>query len=178
MNEREKYQAVWNIPNYGSYSPGLHFLPAALKALSPHEGATFIDIGSGSGKAAARLQELGYRVTAVDIAYNANSAFTGDIIITPIQDMAFPERFDYGICCDVMEHVPADEVPAVLSAIAKSCHKVFFQIANYPDSFGAAIGQPLHLTVKPVEWWGIELDKHFSQVSITTDGKNHQAVCS
>jgi hypothetical protein len=30
---------------------------------------------------------------------------------------------------------------------------VFFQISTVEDSFGAVIGQPLHLSVHPHQWW-------------------------
>jgi hypothetical protein len=52
-----------------------------------------------------------------------------------------------------MEHIPPDQVETVIRNIMTSAGTVFFQIATVPDKFGAVIGQRLHLTVKPHEWW-------------------------
>ena len=31
--------------------------------------------------------------------------------------------------------------------------RCFFKIAMFPDNMGALIGQPLHLSVFPLQWW-------------------------
>jgi hypothetical protein len=52
-----------------------------------------------------------------------------------------------------MEHVPPEEVDAVLANIVTSARKVFFCISTVPDRMGALIGEDLHLTVQPPAWW-------------------------
>ena len=64
-----------------------------------------------------------------------------------------PMEADYGICTDVMEHIPTEDVFRVITNIMESAHKVFFQISTIDDSMGELIEQPLHLTVKPHSWW-------------------------
>jgi hypothetical protein len=43
--------------------------------------------------------------------------------------------------------------PKVLRNILASAEHVFFNISTVDDVMGATIGETLHLTVKPIEWW-------------------------
>jgi hypothetical protein len=52
-----------------------------------------------------------------------------------------------------MEHVPEDQVDAVLRNILAASSKVYFQISTVADQFGAMIGGHLHLSVNPAVWW-------------------------
>jgi hypothetical protein len=63
-------------------------------------------------------------------------------------------KYDYAYCCDVMEHIPTEYVMATLQNIMATCTEgAFFYICLVPDGFGALIGKPLHLTVRPFMWW-------------------------
>ena len=64
-----------------------------------------------------------------------------------------PSRAKYGICCDVMEHIPDESLEKVIRNIMEAAEVVFFQISTFPDDFGQLIGQPLHLSVHPHDWW-------------------------
>ena len=64
-----------------------------------------------------------------------------------------PVKADYGYCTDVMEHIEPENVDKVLTNIMSAVNDCFFQISTVPDVMGALIGQDLHLTVKPLEWW-------------------------
>ena len=45
-------------------------------------------------------------------------------------------------------------VDTVLRNILASAENVYFQISTQPDDFGPQmLGEPLHLTVKPIQWW-------------------------
>jgi len=63
------------------------------------------------------------------------------------------DHFDYGFCCDVMEHIPTEFTMLVLYRILSSCKTTWFQIALVPDNCGQLIGETLHLTVRPFTWW-------------------------
>jgi hypothetical protein len=60
---------------------------------------------------------------------------------------------EYGYCTDVMEHIPPDKVEKVLDNILQAATHVFFGIALKEDKCGAMIGEQLHLTVQPFDWW-------------------------
>jgi hypothetical protein len=41
--------------------------------------------------------------------------------------------------------------------ILSSCRTAWLQVALRPDEFGKMIGEPLHLTVRPYDWWLVRL---------------------
>ena len=64
-----------------------------------------------------------------------------------------PVAAEYGFCTDVMEHIPPDKVDVVLNNILHAAQSVWFSICLIPDDCGVLIGEPLHLSVHPFEWW-------------------------
>ena len=56
-------------------------------------------------------------------------------------------------------------------AIAKAVTTgVYFRIEHTPDSMGALIGAPLHLSVHDETWWAKKLNEHFRLVRVHGDG--------
>jgi len=64
-----------------------------------------------------------------------------------------PVNADIGYCCDVMEHIPPEQVDDVLRNVCNVAPRIFFQIALFHDNMGAIIGQRLHLSVHTAFWW-------------------------
>ena len=154
--EREKYQILWARQDYRDWSPGADAVDAFL-ALEP-EGLV-IDFGCGTGRAALKIAET-HRVLCIDFTDNCRDKAA--VILPFVQhDLTrpIPVRGDVGFCTDVMEHIPPEDVDAVLANIMASVPRCFFQIATVPDAFGAAIGQTLHLTVRDHEWWAAKFAK-------------------
>jgi hypothetical protein len=69
------------------------------------------------------------------------------------EDETYGVPFTVHNCTDVMEHIPTKDVDQVLLNIMSAAQHVFFQISTEQDSCGKMIGEELHLTVKPPEWW-------------------------
>lgn len=176
--EKNKYEKMWNRDEYRERSPGLRFLPDALKRLKMPEGSTVVDLGCGTGRVSAELESMGYRVTAVDIAQNACTEFGGPFVEACLWDIPaeFP-IFDFGFCADVLEHIPTERVDDCLAEISCHVRKVYFQIANFECHMGDHIGEHLHLTVKPLAWWRERLERVFPHVDIVGEQKHHIAVC-
>lgn len=178
--ERVKYERMWEFDSYRERSPGTRFIDNALALLKPKNGASFIDLGCGTGRVSNFLKwKCGFDVTAVDIAENACKEFDGRFVVANLWEL--PEDlgiFDYGFCADVMEHIPTDKVPDTLKCIANHTKQCYFQIANFHCHEGDKIGEHLHLTVKSVNWWRSALNRHFNKVSIRADKKHHIAVCN
>ena len=172
--ERAKYTEAWNHAAYRERSPGMRFLNDALDKLKPADGASFLDIGCGTGRVSAELTRRGYDVTATDIAANACDEFDGPLIIAPIWDFPHLAWFDFGFCADVMEHLPTEKVDASLACIAASCNTVYFQIANFEDH-GEMVGGGLHLhlTVEPMRWWLEKIRANFNEVAAWERPKHH-----
>lgn len=149
--ERLKYERIWAVPEYAKHSPGKEICELFEEMCSP--SGSVIDLGSGSGKGAIALDQLGLRVTMLDLTFKGlvPEAEFRKIEASLWGDWSGP--YDWGYCTDVMEHIPIEYTMLVLDRIMSNCRSVFFHICLVPDGFGKVIGQPLHLTVMPFEWW-------------------------
>jgi len=154
--EREKYRRMWTeVPGYRSNSPGERLVPVFVKQAEWEKGDTLIDLGCGTGRAGLELSNLGFNVTLLDIT---KSAIDPEAQSLPFIEYCLWEpttlKFAWVYCCDVLEHIPPEHVDAVLDNIAAIAQKgAFLQIALWPEVFGKQIGETLHLTVEPDEWW-------------------------
>lgn len=71
-----------------------------------------------------------------------------------------PEPADGVICCDVMEHVPEPEVPAVIVKVLKLAKKfAYFVICTRPSKKTLPDGRNCHLTIQPQEWWDNAIER-------------------
>lgn len=113
-----------------------------------------IDFGCGTGRASLELSKRGLPVFLIDFADNCRDE---EAINLPFLEWdlthPMPPSAEYGICCDVMEHIPEEDVRKVISNIMQSATKVFFSISTIHDICGSMIHDDLHVTVKPHEWW-------------------------
>lgn len=152
LTERDKYQRMWNIPAYRTMSPGEESAQTFLDVVKPT--STVIDFGCGTGRGGLAISKAGVDVVMVDFASNCRDS---EAMHLPFVEMDLTEpiglRASYGYCTDVMEHIPPQDVAAVISNVMASAETVFFQISTVPDQLGAAINQRLHLTVMPMTWW-------------------------
>jgi len=157
--ERAKYSELWSdVPDYRKYSPGMENVSRFMDIIKPKHNSTLIDIGCGTGGAGLEFKNLGLDVRWIDIT---DAGLHPDILRWRFLERSlwsnwnneFKYGFDYGFCCDVMEHIPTEYTMLVIDRIISSCRTSWFQIALVPDSFGVMIGQPLHLTVRPFSWW-------------------------
>jgi 2-polyprenyl-3-methyl-5-hydroxy-6-metoxy-1,4-benzoquinol methylase len=155
--ERAKYAAIWAMGDYSDNSPGEQMVEMFMRIARPHPGQKVLDIGAGAGAGSRALATRGLAVQAfdlVDAGWN-NPAIrlkTGNIW----RDLPrFPGRyeFDFGYCCDVMEHVPTQFVALSIAEMLISCERVFLSISFKQDVHGDAIRDRLHLTIESFTWW-------------------------
>lgn len=175
LKEREaaKYSHVWQHPNYRKWSPGEDLVETFVRACAVERGSRIIDFGCGSGRAAKALAMRGYDVLAVDHTLDClDAGLRVPFCLACLWDLPKLEPADWGYCTDVMEHIPPEKVDAVLTGIAANVKQgAFFNISFEPDDFGSRlIGSPLHLTVRPSEWWAESLSCHFPGVQLGGDG--------
>ncbi len=168
--ERAKYQQIWKHDNYRRFSPGAEAIQKVglVAELRKHGVRTVLDAGCGSGKLMWRLMNDypgEFDVHGFDISDNCldpcfaqmkDRVLTVGCLWNPDD---FQKTYDAVICCDVMEHIPTERVPAVLANLRKSATRfAFFSISVIPDAFGPMlIGEALHLTVQKPNWWFAKL---------------------
>jgi SAM-dependent methyltransferase len=168
--ERDKYMQMWaDHPVYRAVAEGSNALDAALAIAKPPPGASFIDFGTGTGRAAAKLQDCGYTVQAVDFVPHCMDEGI-DVPFIEANLWELPEMSaDFGYCTDVMEHIPEEHVDAVLEGIKRCVPKAVFTIHTGPDNCGSAIDEILHVTQRSLMWWGQRLTEHFEVVEPHTN---------
>lgn len=166
--EAVKYGKMWEHDIYRAHSPGEQFVPNFLAIAKPRPGASIIDFGCGTGRASLMLAKAGYKVTAVDFVRNSLDAHVKEFVQNNPDKLQFIKAdleqpikvaAEYGICTDVMEHIPQIKVGQVFRNILTAAQNVFFAICTIPDSCGRHIGEPLHLTVQEYPWWADQLIK-------------------
>ncbi len=184
--ERAKYEQMWQHDDYRTFSPGLFALEKLdlvkhFRALGVH---TLLDAGCGSGKFMRRILEQHgdeFTIRGFDIAGNClDPWFAGReaALLTNgclWDEGVLPAPNDGVVCTDVLEHIPTERVPTVLRNLrAAATRCVFLGIALFPDSFGPKVlGAPLHLTVKPVDWWREQIAS--AGLKVLTGIVQHQA---
>ncbi len=161
--EKAKYEKTWNDKAYRLASPGEIVLPDFL-GRNPERG-TLIDFGCGTGRATQKLIAAGFDATGVDIASNAVD--TGiPFEQACLWEKSFKAKWAY--CCDVMEHIPPEYVDAVLDNMdTENC---YLHVHLHPDKFGKRVGEVLHLTIQPHDWWLEKISKRWNIVDHSTDG--------
>lgn len=187
--EKDKYLKLWDHKEYREVSPGEKMAMMFLDQARVVPDSECIDFGCGTGRGAVMLSMFGkMKVLMLDFAANCLDSFVveacqtqPDRIKFAEQDLTKPIQYSapYGYCCDVMEHIPTDIVPLVLRNILSSSQHVFFGISTVHDQMGALIGETLHLTVQPLQWWLQKLSECGAVVHWTHEQPGYCAVyCS
>lgn len=172
LTERDKYRLMWQFDSYRQVAPGECVIPLFLELVKPD--GLVIDFGCGTGRAGLALARKGIPILLLDFADNCRDAEAQPLPFLE-WDLCYPcpARGKYGICTDVMEHIPPSNVETVIENIMASAKTVFFQISTVPDAFGKLIGQPLHLSVHDHDWW---LERFRSLgLTVLTDIKSNEA---
>ena len=107
--------------------------------------ANYLDFGCGKGYA--------YRNRGVDKLMPCG-ILLHDIGVTEYSSRPDPSNVDAIVCIDVLEHIPEDMLPEVLSYWGACNPKfVFATVAQYPAVATLKNGENAHCTLQPTEWW-------------------------
>lgn len=156
--EQDKYRRMWAQPSYRNWSPGADAVPAFLDGQLWQPGDTLGDMGCGTGRAGKLLSQKGLAVTLVDFCRGACEVEGLPFVEAVLWDLPPLGKFDWLYCVDVLEHIPTSKVAATLDNLAAVTRKGgYLQISLQRDSCGSLIGETLHLTVQPFEWWAAQV---------------------
>lgn len=163
MTEQEKYEAMWERPEYRNGSPGERVAKDFVQWAGVTKDDIVVDFGCGTGRGGKRVHELtGCRIEYVDFAANCLNEDVRDVEWARFYEadlsghlLSLDVDGKLGFCTDVMEHLPPGQVMDAIRNIMQVAPRVFFQISLVHDSFGKLLGPDvhLHLSVFPFEWW-------------------------
>lgn len=161
--EKELYERMWAREEYRAISPGEEVARVFLQQAKPRKGASVLDLGCGTGRGGLNLAVFGgLDVTLVDFARNCLDADILPMLETQAHALRFvqadlskhlPVSAEYGFCADVLEHIPPEQVDAVLNNCLRAAAHCFFHISCVDDSCGVLVGHKLHLSVHDYAWW-------------------------
>lgn len=163
---------MWAVDSYRRVAPVESRLPVILAHIDRVGGVkSVLDIGTGTGRGALVLHNEGLKVTPVDIAENCLDPDVAEVLgdrltIWNVWDETapLPGRFDFGVCVDVLEHLPPECIDAALSNIKATCKHGVLIPACFPSGFNHHSG-PLHLTVESPAWWADKFEQVFPGVT-------------
>lgn len=176
--ERQKYERIYTAPNYGTVGHAVK--RAQLLIQRAAVGDPVIEFGCGRGGNFRPLIDAGLRVVPVDHVNALSSEWQKHPQVDTLWERNLWQgplpTAKWGVCADVMEHIPPEFVDRVLDNIAASVSGgVLWTISHVPDVWGRRIGQPLHLTVRPPAWWTDKLKARWAIVA-PVDGNDRNSV--
>lgn len=138
---------------YGTTSAEL--VPEISVAIDYLKPKTVLDFGCGKG---AFLEAIASKYPEIKF-YGFDPAIPGRETI-PL------EKFDMIINTDVLEHIPEDELPAIVEKLSSLSQNVYFNLHHRLAKEILPNGQNAHCTVKPPEWYRALLSKYFTHVTL------------
>lgn len=174
-SERIKYEKVFAFPGYGTKGHGAPVAPLFFQRSKP---SLMADFGCARGASLKPYLDAGYEVIPIDHCDVLDETIRKNPNVLPLVKANLwadnLPKVSYGICTDVMEHIPEEYVSRVIENISKSVqHGCLWTICHVKDVWGYKIQDTLHLTIKPRTWWTQELNKYWPVVEILSDkGEN------
>jgi hypothetical protein len=134
------YKELHASQKYGTGSMSEGFKKKLLATLPPiKDGENVIDFGCGQSQDAKKLWPQA-KVTRYDPAIPG---------IDKMPDIIHRA----GLCFEVMEHIPEDEVIGILSQMNNLAQIWAITVHTGPAAQRLATGENAHCTQRPVEWW-------------------------
>lgn len=141
VNERERWLQEWEKAPTRAHCRGENYVNLLVDTLGVKEGESVIDWGCGTGRAGAILaKEHGCKVTLADFAPNCLDQEVKDALgenlsfvecdfskkDSPLGKMSEPT--DYGLCINVMEELPEEDVNIAIFNILSASKQVLFSM--------------------------------------------------
>jgi SAM-dependent methyltransferase len=114
----------------------LHSLSFQVQQLRSFGRRRILEVGVGNGFVSTFLRRAGFDVVTADI----NPALGADVC-RPLRELPKAlsgERFDLVSCCEVLEHMPFEELPANLAALRELAPNAFISLPGHFPWLGFA----------------------------------------
>lgn len=168
-SERLKYEKVYQFPGYGALGHGLKL---AHYMIDRAKGRGILgDFGCGRGGSFPPYLAAGFTILPIDHVAALAPTWLGHPNVLPLVKANLWQgplpAVDYGLCTDVMEHIPEPHVAETVSTIAGAVkHGCLWSVCHVPDVWGKRIGDRLHMTVQPHAWWHAVFAKAWKTVEV------------
>lgn len=116
------------VPQLCSYVHQLHI----IKKMNPD---SLIEVGIGNGFVSGFLKLSGIRVITADVNSNLNPD-----ICAPLSELPnyVEEDFDLVVCCEVLEHMPLEDLDNNLECLRRLGSRLFLTLPNSYRRFGVS----------------------------------------
>ncbi|WP_145455812.1 class I SAM-dependent methyltransferase [Gimesia panareensis] len=94
---------------------------AQLHEIYQFHPKSILEIGPGNGLVSAFLRSAGFHVDTFDINQDLNPTFVGSVL--ELENQIAPKCYDLVVCCEVLEHLPFEDLPQALSQLARVARK-------------------------------------------------------
>ena len=113
-------------------------------SLIPKDCSSILDAGCGDGRIINRLISEYGRVVGLDQSQEALRHVKAEKILGSIESLSFPDKsFDLVLCCEVLEHLPFEIYPRVLTELERVARKyIIVTVPNNEDIRRALIVCP------------------------------------
>jgi SAM-dependent methyltransferase len=122
-----------------------------------HPGARVLDIGCGIGILVQQFNKLGYQAIGVDVNQCAieNSVSSSNcFLVKTTANLDYPRRyFDLVVSRECLEHIPEPEIDNCIIEWDRVGNGCMVHIIATTERGESAINDPLHVNVKPQQWW-------------------------
>ena len=146
--DRKLYEQLHG--SFGYYGrTGLRLKPYIKPLIGSNKSTTILDYGCGKGALGKSLLSEGYTVRLYD-------PFVPEFSTLP------KNKYGIVLCTDVLEHIPEQELDAVLLDIKRYSENVIFVISLTFADHILANGNNAHCTIKPKSWWLNRIAKIFN----------------
>tara|TARA_R110002124_G_scaffold245543_4_gene410727 strand:- start:1421 stop:2035 length:615 start_codon:yes stop_codon:yes gene_type:complete len=118
---------------------------------------SMLDIGCGHNQFIKKIKQIkDIRAVGIDIAC-PSADFIAPAHILPFKD----QSFDMIVSFDCMEHIPEEEVDLSFKEFSRVANRIYLKI-SLAHSKTLIDNEPVHVCVKPKEWW-VEISRKYFQ---------------
>lgn len=168
-SERLKYEKIYKFSGYGAKGHGAP-LASYLLARTGYRGLLG-DFGCGRGGSFPPYIAAGFILQPVDHVLVLDPKWGAHPQVLPaVRANLWKDDLpavDYGLCTDVMEHIPEQFVDASIANVARAVrYACLWSVCHVQDVWGERIGERLHMTVQPQAWWMAKFIANWKKVDI------------
>jgi len=150
---------IYGSLDYGSpaVNRGLQFAAFLCQRSDFQKGKKTVHcLGSGNGYEAVKFLQDGHRCYVTELYHPSVDVLSGHQVKAFGEQLPYKDnQFDMYFCCEVLEHIPEENIDAVLSEVKRVSEECFFTVATRGDPpFNT------HICIHNGQWWMNKFEEH------------------